>query len=61
VQAALVYQHATSERDREIAETMDKRIAKSQGKKTESKKRAKKSARRKKGDSGEADPLARVG
>ena len=28
VRAAMVYQHATSERDREIAEGMDKRIAK---------------------------------
>ena len=27
MRAALIYQHATSERDREIAEGMDKRIA----------------------------------
>jgi hypothetical protein len=29
MRAALIYQHATSERDREIAESMDKRITKS--------------------------------
>jgi hypothetical protein len=28
MRAALIYQHATSERDREIAENMDKRITK---------------------------------
>ena len=28
MRAALIYQHATSERDREIAESMDRRIAK---------------------------------
>ena len=28
MRAALIYQHATSERDREIAESMDKRITK---------------------------------
>ncbi|WP_179277239.1 hypothetical protein [Actinoplanes regularis] len=28
MRAALIYQHATSDRDREIAESMDKRIAK---------------------------------
>jgi hypothetical protein len=33
MRAALIYQHATSERDREIAAGMDKRIAKHQGKK----------------------------
>src|SRR5262249_59629491 len=33
MRAALIYQHATSERDREIAEGMDKRIARTQGRK----------------------------
>jgi hypothetical protein len=33
MRAALVYQRATSERDRKIAAGMDKRIAKQQGKK----------------------------
>jgi integrase len=32
IRAALIYQHATSERDREIAEAMDARIAKQTGK-----------------------------
>jgi hypothetical protein len=32
MRAALIYQHATSERDREIASGMDKRIAAAQGK-----------------------------
>jgi integrase len=32
MRAALIYQHATSERDREIAAAMDQRITKSQGK-----------------------------
>jgi hypothetical protein len=40
MRAALIYQHATSERDREIAESMDKRITKS----TKPGKPAKKSA-----------------
>jgi integrase len=31
MRAALIYQHATSERDKEIAEGMDKRIAKRRG------------------------------
>jgi hypothetical protein len=34
MRAALVYQHSTSGRDREIAEAMDKRISKHQGKKS---------------------------
>jgi integrase len=32
MRAALIYQHATSERDREIADSIDRRIAKQQGK-----------------------------
>jgi hypothetical protein len=32
MRAALIYQHATSERDREIAAAMDQRITKGQGK-----------------------------
>jgi hypothetical protein len=48
MRAALIYQHATSERDKEIAESMDKRIAKQQGTK------ATKPRRRKRGDDGEA-------
>ena len=32
MRAALIYQHATSERDREIAEAMDERIAGQTGK-----------------------------
>jgi integrase len=39
MRAALIYQHATSERDREIAAGMDKRIIKQQGKKAGKKKR----------------------
>jgi len=31
MRAALIYQHATSERDREIADSIDKRISKAQG------------------------------
>jgi hypothetical protein len=49
MRAALIYQHATSERDREIAEGMDKRIAKTQGKKANPKKAAK-PKRSRKGD-----------
>jgi integrase len=45
MRAALIYQHATSERDREIAAAMDQRITKSQGK-------AKRTPRRKGGDPG---------
>jgi integrase len=33
MRAALIYQHATSERDREIADAMDRRIAKQTGRK----------------------------
>jgi integrase len=58
MRAALVYQHATSERDREIAQGMDKRIAKTQGKKATPKKAARK---RKGDDDGPAGVLARVG
>ncbi len=60
MRAALIYQHATSERDREIAEGMDKRIAKTQGKKAAPKKTVK---RRRKGqdpDDGAAGVVARV-
>ena len=46
MRAALIYQHATSERDKEIAESMDKRIAKQQGTKPA------KPRRRKRGDDG---------
>jgi integrase len=63
MRAALIYQHATSERDREIAEGMDKRIAKSQGKKAALKKAAR-PKRRRKGDDpddGSAGSLAGVG
>jgi integrase len=54
MRAALIYQHATSERDREIAAGMDKRIAKNQGKKAGGRKR------RKRRDDGEAGVAARV-
>jgi hypothetical protein len=37
MRAALIYQHATSERDREIAEGIDARIAREQGKKAKTK------------------------
>jgi hypothetical protein len=60
MRAALIYQHATSERDREIAQGMDKRIAKQQGKKTV----PAKPGRPKKGDDpedGASGDLARVG
>jgi hypothetical protein len=46
--AALIYQHATSERDREIAQGTDKRIAEQQGKKATT--TPAKSRRSKKGD-----------
>ena len=60
MRAALIYQHATSERDREIAEGMDKRIAKAQGKKAVPKKATRK--RKSDGpDDGTAGVLARVG
>jgi integrase len=54
MRAALIYQHATSERDREIAEAMDKRIAKRQGKKTAPGRKGRKP------DDGQASP-ARAG
>jgi hypothetical protein len=41
MRAALLYQHATTERDREIAESMDKRIAKQQGTKAAKPRRGK--------------------
>jgi integrase len=40
MRAALIYQHATSERDREIASAMDRRIAKA-GEKAKGKKKGK--------------------
>jgi hypothetical protein len=40
MRAALIYQHATSERDREIASAMDRRIAKQSGKKATKGKKA---------------------
>jgi hypothetical protein len=40
MRAALIYQHATSERDRQIASTMDRRIAKQSGKKAAKGKKA---------------------
>jgi hypothetical protein len=58
MRAALIYQHATSERDREIAAGMDRRIADQTGKPGESRKRKR---RRKKGDDGTAGQLARIG
>jgi hypothetical protein len=62
MRAALIYQHATSERDREIAEGMDKRIAKQQGKTTSTK--PVKTRRSRKGESpddGTSGEMARVG
>lgn len=58
MRAALIYQHATSERDREIADNIDKRIAKQRPRK------AAKPRRRRKGDDpddGAAGVPARVG
>jgi hypothetical protein len=63
MRAALIYQHATSERDREFAEAMDKRIAKKQGRKAAPAKAAK-PKRRRKGDDpddGAAGVPARAG
>lgn len=62
MRAALIYQHATSERDREIAEGMDRRIADQTGKAGKGPRKGKR--RRKKGDDGDdgtAGQLARVG
>ena len=58
MRAALIYQHATSERDHEIAAGMDKRIAKRQGTKTA---RAARRGKRGEPDDGSAGSLARVG
>ena len=62
MRAALIFQHATTERDQEIAEGMDKRIAKQQGKTTSAKpaktRRSKKDEGPEDGTSGE---MARVG
>jgi hypothetical protein len=57
MRAALIYQHATSERDREIADGMDRRIAGETGGKSRKNERRKK---RDDGDDGAADNLARV-
>lgn len=45
MRAALIYQHATSERDKEIAAGMDKRIAKRQGAKATKPRRPKRGER----------------
>jgi hypothetical protein len=45
MRAALIYQHATSERDKEIAAGMDKRIAKRQGAKATKPRRPKRRER----------------
>jgi hypothetical protein len=58
MRAALIYQHATSERDREIAAGMDRRIAGQTG--TPTGKDANAKRRRRKGDDGAAGDLARV-
>ena len=55
MRAALIYQHATSERDREIAAAMDKRISDESGKKPARKKRRRK--KRGDGDDGAAGAL----
>ncbi len=67
MRAALIYQHATSERDREIAEGMDRRIANQTGKKPGTSKKPSKGRRGRKkkddsddGDDGTAGQLARV-
>ena len=68
MRAALIYQHATSERDREIADGMDERIARGQGKKVPPKKSPTKKVARprrpRKGDDpddGTGGVVARVG
>ena len=55
MRAALIYQHATSERDREIAAAMDKRISGESGSKPAPKKRRRK--KRGGGDDGPAGVL----
>jgi hypothetical protein len=57
MRAALIYQHATSERDREIADGMDRRIAGETGRKARRKRSRKK---KDDGDDGTAGQLARV-
>jgi hypothetical protein len=59
VRAALIYQHATNERDREIAAGMDKRIADQTGKKQRGKPRRRK--KRDDGDDGAAGALVPAG
>src|SRR5262249_50649211 len=61
MRAALIYQHATSERDREIADAMDKRIAKQQGRRAMPQKRATRRRRGQDPDDGTAGVPARVG
>jgi integrase len=60
MRAALIYQHATSERDREIAEGMANRIAKTQGKKAARKNAAKRRGNGRDPDDGTAGVVARV-
>jgi hypothetical protein len=55
MRAALIYQHATSERDREIAAAMDKRITGESGKKLARKRRRRK--KRGEGDDGPTGAL----
>jgi integrase len=55
MRAALIYQHATSERDREIAVAMDKRITDESGKKPARKRRRRK--KRGEGDDGASGAL----
>ncbi|MET0492077.1 MAG: hypothetical protein ABW000_02995 [Actinoplanes sp.] len=56
MRAALIYQHAASERDREIASAMDRRIAKQTGRKPPGKsaKGKKAGGRKKKGEQPES-------
>jgi hypothetical protein len=61
MRAALIYQHATSERDREIAAGMDKRISDQTGKKPAGKPRRRKKRNDGDGDEGTAGTLARLG
>ena len=57
MRAALIYQHATSERDQEIAAGMDRRIAgatrKSKGGKSKAGKAPRKTKRKKRDDGGD--------
>jgi integrase len=60
MRAALIYQHATSERDREIAEGMDKRIADQTGKKPPRQAEASQEARRRRRRPGRRSGPARL-